>query len=504
MTREGGRSRTTWGVRCTGSNLPVQTVAHCEEQAFRYNEQVDSQQWHQIAARVFREYDIRGNAEHDLTDAFVYQLGHALGQFWRKHGARRVALGRDGRLHSLRIQQALLQGLALSEIEVIEVGAVPTPVLYFAVHHLHLDGGIQLTGSHNPKEDNGFKILLGTNALYGERLQAIRSWVSVDSLAPPPSNPPLAKTPYPVVPVYQAFVRSRISLGPRRPKVVLDGANGVGGPVLLELLQSLEFEVIPLYCEVDGRFPHHPPDPCVSENLQDLKTAVQQHQADVGLAIDGDADRLIAMDGQGRILWGDQLFLFLAKAILAEVPGATFLTEVKCSQVVWKGVEQAGGHVVMGRVGHSVMKDHMKRIGALLGGEFSGHLFFAHRYLGYDDALYAALRLLEWLSNSPLSLSAHYNALPVTYATPEIRIPVDEAEKDRLLEMIYQQALTWPQVQLLLTDGVRIQWPDGWALVRASNTQSMLSLRFEATTAIRLQAIRTQIEHLLRPFVQAF
>lgn len=483
-----------WG----SGNQSIQSVERCEEQAFRYNDWVDPQQWHRVAARVFREYDIRGNAERDLTDAFVYKLGHALGQFWRKHGVKQVALGRDGRLHSLRIQQALLQGLALSEIEVIEVGTVPTPVLYFAVHHLNLDGGVQLTGSHNPKEDNGFKILLGTNALYGERLQAIRSWVSADSPTPLPSHRVPEKDTHPILPAYQAFAQSRISLGPHRPKVVLDGANGVGGPVLLELLQRLKFEVIPLYCEVDGNFPNHSPDPCVAENLQDLQTAVQQHHANVGLALDGDADRLIAVDGQGRILWGDQLFLFLAKAILAEVPGATFLTEVKCSQVVWKGIEQAGGHVVMGRVGHSVMKDHMKRIGALLGGEFSGHLFFAHRYLGYDDAIYAALRLLEWLSHSSLDLAEHYDTLPSTYATAEIRIPVEESEKERIIEKIYQQASTWPEAQLLLTDGVRIQWPDGWALVRASNTQSMLSLRFEATTAVRLQAIQTQIEHLLR------
>jgi phosphomannomutase/phosphoglucomutase len=295
-----------------------------------------------------------------------------------------------------------------------------------------------------------------------------------------------------ILPEYVAHARSRLDLGPRRPKVVVDGGNGAGGPAALALYGQLGFDVVPLYCDMDGRFPNHHPDPTVEENVEALRAEVARTGAEVGLAFDGDADRLGAVDGRGRIIWGDQLMILFARAILEEVPGATFVSEVKCSQALYDEIARAGGTPIMWKVGHSLIKAKMRETGALLAGEMSGHLFFAHRYLGFDDAVYAGARLLELLSRSPTTLAEHVDTLPRVTNTPELRLEIPD---DLKFEVVRRAARSlrerYPVVDV---DGVRVQFPGGWGLVRASNTQAALVLRFEADSAERLREIRTLVE----------
>lgn len=444
---------------------------------------------------IFRAYDIRGVADRDLTDDFVCDLGRALGTQVQRKGNGVLALGRDCRVHSPRLHRALLSGLLSTGVQVLDVGVVASPLLYFATHHLGCGSGVEITGSHNPASDNGFKILLSGASLHGEALAALQDQIaardfvtgigqhqSVDIIGP-----------------YVDFVRQRLCLGPRRFRVVVDAGNGTGGAVAVPLLSSLGFDVTPLYCEMDGRFPHHPPDPTVPEHLQALIAEVKRQQAELGLAFDGDADRLVAVDSQGRILWGDDLLILLGRAILQQEPGARFVCEVKCSQAVRDELSAAGGHVIMWRVGHSELRTKMQEVGAALAGEMSGHLFFAHRYLGYDDAIYAAARLIELLSHDPRpqALAALVDTLPRLYRTPEIRIPVEESIKDALVAQVAQILRHTPHVELNELDGIRVHFPDAWALVRASNTQAALVLRFEATRADRLSEVRAQIEAAL-------
>ena len=443
---------------------------------------------------VFRAYDIRGVADRDLDDDFVRALGATLGTRVLRSGGEAIALGRDCRLHSPRLHAALLDGLLATGVRVLDIGIVPSPLLYFAVHHLGCGSGVVITGSHNPASDNGFKIVLHGHRLHGDELTGLlpqlnaRDFVhgqgerqSIDILGP-----------------YLGFVRQALRLGSRRPSLVVDAGNGTGGAVALPLLQSLGFPVVPLFCELDGRFPNRPPDPTEPQNLQALSAAVAAHDAELGLAFDGDADRLAVVDRQGRILWGDELLILLGRAILAEQPGARFVCEVKCSRAVIDELTAAGGQVIMWRVGHSELLAKMREVGAALAGEMSGHLFFAHRYLGYDDAIYAAARLLELLSNDPRPLSAHVDTLPRLHRTPELRIAVPESEKLALVARIAAVLQTWPEIEVNALDGVRIHWPDAWALVRASNTQAALVLRFEAESAERLAAVRAQVMEVVQ------
>ncbi|MBL9003595.1 MAG: phosphomannomutase/phosphoglucomutase [Myxococcales bacterium] len=444
---------------------------------------------------VFRAYDIRGVADRDLTDDFVVDLGRALGTQVRRRSEGVLALGRDCRVHSPRLHQALLSGLLSTGVRVLDVGIVASPLLYFATHHLGCGSGVEITGSHNPASDNGFKILLAGASLHGEALAALHDQIvardfvcgigqhqAVDIVAP-----------------YLDFVRQRLCLGPRRFRIVIDGGNGTGGAVAVALLRSLGFDVTPLYCEMDGRFPHHPPDPTVPEHLAALKAEVARTDAELGLAFDGDADRLVVVDSRGRILWGDELLILLGRAILQHEPGARFVCEVKCSQAVHDELTAAGGQVLMWRVGHSELRTKMQEIGAALAGEMSGHLFFAHRYLGYDDAIYAAARLIELLSDDPRpqALAAQVDTLPRLHRTPEIRIPVADAAKEALVQHAAAMLRRTPGVEISELDGIRIHWPDAWALLRASNTQAALVLRFEATHAKRLSEVRTQVERVL-------
>jgi phosphomannomutase/phosphoglucomutase len=442
---------------------------------------------------IFRQYDIRGVAERDLSAAVTRDIGQGLGTLLRRAGATQMALGRDCRVHSPRLHEALLGGLLASGIQVVDVGIVPSPLLYFAVHHLGLGGGAQITGSHNPPSDNGFKLLVGTHSLHGAELQELRALIERrDFLHGVGQVQELD-----IQPDYLDFARSRLRLGARRFPVVLDAGNGTGGVVAEPLLRSLGFPVHPLHCEMDGRFPHHPPDPTVPEHLAELIAEVARTGAELGLAFDGDADRLAVVDSRGRVVWGDQLMILLARAILADEPGASFVCEVKSSKALYDEIERAGGKAIMWRVGHSQIKEKMREVGAALGGEMSGHLFFAHRYLGFDDAIYAAARLLELLSWSEQPLSVHVDSLPLLHNTAEIRIPVAEASKFELVRRAAAHLRQLPDAQVIEIDGARAHFPGAWALVRASNTQAAVVLRFEAETAAGLQAVRSEVEGVL-------
>mgnify|MGYP000863024618 CR=1 FL=1 len=443
---------------------------------------------------MFREYDIRGVADRDLTDEVVRALGQGIGTLILNSGGRCLALGRDCRLHSPRLHASLLAGLLASGVDVIDLGVVPSPVLYYAVHSLAVDGGVQITGSHNPASDNGFKILCGRRSLDRSQLEALRDMVASRAFRFGQG----AVADQSVVADYLVFVQSRLQLGTRRFPVVIDAGNGTGGVVALPLLERLGFPTLAVACEMDGRFPLHLPDPTVPENLRELQDAVRRSGAEVGIALDGDADRLTVVDNQGRILWGDQLMILFARAILAEQPGATFVCEVKCSRAVLDEIHRAGGQAVMWRVGHSLIKEKMRQTGAALGGEMSGHLFFAHRYLGFDDAIYAAARLLELLSRSAEPLEKLVDGLPHLFNTPELRIAVPDEQKFAVVRKMAESLRRTPAAEVIELDGVRVTWPDAWALVRASNTQPAIGLRFEAESELRLRSVQSDVQALLK------
>jgi len=438
--------------------------------------------------RVFREYDIRGVADRDLDDTLVRAIGAAVGEH-----ANRVVVGRDCRLHSPRLFAALTDGIRV-HAEVIDVGVVPTPVLYFAQRHLDSAAAVMITGSHNPAEDNGFKLMLGGETIYGEAIAKLRDRVET-LLESPAEHPSHAMRSHDVVTAYAAAIESRLQLGDRRFRVVVDAGNGAGGPTAAMMYRRLGFEVVAIHCDLDGRFPHHHPDPTVPENLIELIATVQRDDAELGIALDGDADRIGVVDATGRILWGDQLMILFGKAILAEVPGAKLVGEVKCSQVMYDELAAAGGQVEMWKVGHSLIKARMKEVGALLAGEMSGHLFFAHRWFGFDDGIYAGARMLELLSRGNATLAERAAELPVAINTPEIRIDCPDEIKAAVVKVVTARLRDDPAVESVVDiDGVRARFEGGWGLVRASNTQPALVMRCEAATAQRLADIRAAIE----------
>ncbi len=448
--------------------------------------------------RVFREYDIRGNADRDLSNEFATDLGRAIGTFLKRAGAKRITLGRDCRVTSPRLHKSLLSGLASTGIAVIDVGIVATPVQYYSVFHFDTDGGVQITGSHNPGEDNGFKILKGKSTIHGAEIQELRKLIEAHDFVEEGGHEYEERD---IIAPYLDMAVSRIEMGPRRFKVVVDAGNGVGG-IAAPLIKRLGFDVTELYCEPDGRFPNHHPDPTVEKNVADLIAKVKEVGAEVGIALDGDADRIGVVDAKGRIVWGDQLMILFARSILKEIPGATFVSEVKCSKALYDEIERAGGRAIMWKVGHSLIKEKMKEEKAQLAGEMSGHIFFAHRYFGYDDAIYSAARLVELLSRSDMTLSDHVDTLPKLYNTPEIRYELADEVK---FEVVKRAIARFKQkFEVNDVDGARVTWPSknphegGWALVRASNTQAALVLRFEAETPERLAEIQKYVEGELK------
>jgi phosphomannomutase/phosphoglucomutase len=446
--------------------------------------------------RVFREYDIRGNADRDLDDGFANELGKAIGTHLRRAGAKKITLGRDCRVTSPRLHKALRQGLMSTGIHLIDVGVVATPLLYFSVFHFDTDGGVMITGSHNPPEDNGFKILNGKSTIHGVEIQALRKLVEARDFETGLG----VVSEQPIEAAYIDMAASKIKLGPRRFKVVVDAGNGVGG-TCVPLLQRLGMDVTPLFIEPDGRFPNHHPDPTVEKNVADLKAKVAEVGAEVGIALDGDADRIGVVDAKGRIVWGDQLMILFARSILKEVPGATFVGEVKCSKAMYDEIAKAGGKAIMWKVGHSLIKEKMKEEKAVLAGEMSGHIFFQNRYYGYDDAIYAAARLVELLTRDDKPLVDHVDGLPKFFNTPEIRYELsDEIKFDVVRRVVetYKASAEKEGHTVVDVDGARVTWKDGWALVRASNTQAALVLRFEAETEPRLNEIRKKVEATLK------
>ncbi len=445
--------------------------------------------------RIFREYDIRGVADRDLPDDVVRAIGVAIGERtigW-EDDPDMVVVGRDCRLTSPRIFAALTDGIR-AHAHVVDIGVVPTPVAYFAERLLAPRAVAMITGSHNPAEDNGLKLMVGPETLHGDAITNLRDRAAaiLTGLAPRVRYSIREQN---VTAAYLERAISELRLGPRRPKVVVDAGNGAGGPTAIALYTALGFDVFPLYCEMDGRFPNHHPDPTQPENLAALITAVQYLGAELGIALDGDADRLGAVDATGRILWGDQLMILLGREILTEVPGARFVGEVKCSDTMYDELTRAGGEVDMWKVGHSLIKARMRAIKAQLAGEMSGHLFFKHRWLGFDDGIYAGARLLELLSRSERTLAELAAALPVAVNTPEIRIDCPDDEKRLVVERVTASLRADARVtDVCVIDGVRARFEDGWGLVRASNTQPALVLRCEARDRERLVEIRAAIE----------
>jgi phosphomannomutase/phosphoglucomutase len=450
-----------------------------------------------VNPRIFREYDIRGVADRDLDDVTVRAIGAAVGA---RVTGQHVVVGRDCRLTSPRLFAALTDGIRI-HADVIDIGIVPTPMLYFADNHLHPAASIMITGSHNPAPDNGFKIMIGGEAIYGAAITKLRDEVAQVDVARPATR---ALTTADVSAAYLDAATGFLSFGARRPKVVVDAGNGAGGPTAVALYRALGCEVVPLYCDFDGRFPHHHPDPTQPENVADLIAAVAREGAELGIALDGDADRVGAVDSTGKILWGDQLMILLGRAVLAEVPHAKFVGEVKCSQSMYDALNAAGGTCEMWKVGHSLIKARMKETGAQLAGEMSGHLFFAHRWLGFDDGIYAGARLLELLSRGTRTLAELAAELPVTINTPELRIDCPDDRKAAVVAAVLGSLKTDPVVRGIVDiDGVRAMFDGGWALVRASNTQPALVMRVEADTAERLAEIRSIIDSHLEAGMQA-
>ena len=437
--------------------------------------------------RIFREYDIRGLVDKDLTDEVVRLIGQGFATCISRQGKRRVAVGRDGRLSSPQFRDPLVQGMVKGGLEVIDVGVCPTPVFYFSLFHLDREGGIMITGSHNPPEFNGFKVCVGKETLYGEQIQDLRKIIESKNFVEGQGSVSFQE----IIPIYQNFVLKNIQLK-RKLKVVMDSGNGTAGAVAPKILRDLGCEVSELYSEVDGRFPNHHPDPTIPENMKDVIAQVKETGAELGLGYDGDADRIGAVDHLGNIIWGDQLMILFSRQILSRHPGATIVSEVKCSQNLYDDIAKHGGRGIMWRAGHSLLKSKMKEEKALLGGEMSGHIFFADRYFGYDDAIYASCRLLEILSQSDKRIPDLLSDVPKTFNTPEIRVDCPDDQKFELVERVKESfRKEYPIVDV---DGVRVLFPDGWGLVRASNTQPALVLRFESKSPERLKEIRALVE----------
>lgn len=442
---------------------------------------------------IFREYDIRGVADRDLLSADVADLGRALGTLiQRKQGKRgpRINVARDCRLSSPRLREALIEGLVDAGCQVTDLGVVPTPLLYFSTVQLNSDGGVMITGSHNPSEFNGFKTVCGGGTIYGDDIQQVRRIVEAREFECGTGS----RRDYDITDEYVDYVAAQFRWD-RRIEVVADAGNGTAGPVMHRLLQKLNVEAGELFFEMDGEFPNHHPDPTVPENLGALRDGVKARRADLGIAFDGDGDRIGAMDENGEVIYGDMLMLIYGREILTRKPGATFIGEVKCSQIMYDELARLGGRPIMYKTGHSLIKARMKQEHAELAGEMSGHMFFADRYLGFDDALYAACRLMEIVALSGRPLSAQLEGIPRTVATPEIRIDCPDEVKFGVVARVAEQFKRTHRV--IDVDGVRVVFEQGWGLLRASNTQPVLVMRFEAANAEMLERYRGEMEAVL-------
>ena len=441
----------------------------------------------QINPQIFREYDIRGVVNKDLTPDIVRKIGQGFGTLMTRSGRRDLVVGRDGRLSSKDFAEALIEGLISTGCNVVDIGLCPTPVYYFSIFHLDKDGGMMVTGSHNPPEFNGFKVSVGKSTIFGKEIQNLRELIEKGKFVTGKGD----VSEMEIVQPYQDYIRKNIHAG-KGMRVVIDAGNGTAGVVAGPLLRDLGCEVEELYCEVDGRFPNHFPDPTIPGNLKDLIDRAKKTRADVGIGYDGDGDRIGVVDEQGNIIWGDQLMILFSREILKRKKGSAFVAEVKCSQNLFDDIEKHGGKATMWKTGHSLIKERMKEEKAVLGGEMSGHIFFADRYFGYDDAIYASCRLIELLSGKDQKLSQLLNDVPKTFITPEIRVDCPDEIKFKVVEKVKE--MLSKDNPIIDVDGVRVKFEDGWGLVRPSNTQPVLVLRFEALTEKRLQEIRKLVE----------
>ena len=445
---------------------------------------------HTFNPTILREYDIRGIVGETLTEADAYALGRTYAAKAHGEGARTIAVGRDGRTHSPMLEAELIRGLTEGGISVMQIGMGPSPMLYFATHYLDVDGGIQVTGSHNPAEYNGFKLLLKGRSVFGAEIQELGQraasghWHDGDGTVEE-------------VDIRTAYADRLLQDFSGKPfRIGWDAGNGAAGPVLDMLVARLPGQHHVIFSQVDGTFPNHHPDPTVEANLADLKALVADKQLDFGIAFDGDGDRIGAIDGAGRVIWGDQLMLILAEPVLKAQPGATIIADVKASQVLFDGIAALGGKPLMWMTGHSLIKSKMKETGAPLAGEMSGHIFFKHRWYGFDDALYAAVRLIEAVAQSGKSLTKIMGAMPKSLVTPELRFPVDESRKFAVIAEV-KQRLTATGAKVDATDGARVMTDDGWWLLRASNTQDVLVARAEAKDEEGMKRLMQQVDDQL-------
>ena len=442
---------------------------------------------------IFREYDIRGVVDRDLTPDVVRAIGQAVGSLAAERGETSVAVGRDGRLSSPALGEALKAGIRAAGLDVIDLGAVSTPVLYYATHTLaETRAGVMVTGSHNPPQYNGLKIVIDRIALHGEVIRDLRRRIETGDLRQGSGRERSAH-------IRLDYIR-RVSEAlplPKPLKVVVDCGNAIAAKTAPPLLRALGCAVVELYCEVDGRFPNHHPDPSVPENLADLQAAVREHQADIGLAFDGDADRLGVVTGAGEIIWPDRVLMPLAEEVLMQHPGAAIVYDVKCSWHLTRLIERLGGQPILWKSGHSLIKAKMRETGALLGGEMTGHFVHADDWFGFDDAFYAAARLLRLLARRGGSSAEFFAAWPAGLSTPELRLDMAEGAPFAFMERLAAQADFGPEARVITLDGLRVEFPQGWGLVRASNTTPSLVLRFEADDPVALAEIQDRFRRPL-------
>ena len=446
----------------------------------------------QLSASIFKAYDIRGVVPAHIDEALAEALGRAFGTVALGEGETRVAVGRDGRLSGPSLSAALIRGLVASGIEVIDVGLATTPMLYFSAHTL-CTSGIQVTGSHNPKDYNGFKMVMAGRAIYGEEIQVLRRMMEAETWTLKDGG---SVRLVDVLPAYSARIVGDIKLS-RPMKIVVDSGNGIAGASAPAILRAIGCEVTELFSEVDGNFPNHHPDPSKPENLRDLMAALKAGDAELGLAFDGDGDRLGIVTKEGNNIYPDRQMMLFAQDVLSRVPGGTILFDVKCSQRLAPAIEAAGGKPLMFKTGHSLIKAKMKEIDSPLGGEMSGHIFFKERWFGFDDGTYAGCRLLEILSRSP-DANAVLDALPTSFSTPELNVKCAEGEPHALVEQLVANARFAAPAIINTIDGLRVDWPDGFGLIRASNTTPVLVLRFEGHTEGALHRIEAEMLALLR------
>jgi phosphomannomutase/phosphoglucomutase len=447
-----------------------------------------------FTTKIFREYDIRGLTEKELSAEFAYRLGCAYMALAKERVGKdklKISVGHDCRVTGRAYSRALMAGLQDSGADVLDLSLVTTPMEYFSIFHLKLDGGIMVTGSHNPPNYNGFKICVGKGTLYGQDIQELRALIEKDLHKSVSNDYDRPYRGYDIFPEYEKFFQNDIKIN-RKLRVVVDAGNGAAGPFSPGIFEKLGCEVISIFCEPDGRFPNHEADPTVEKNMQDLIRKVKETKADIGIAFDGDADRIGAVDENGKILWGDEIMVLFSRAVLEKNPGATIISEVKSSHRLYNDIKSHGGNGIMWKTGHSLIKAKMKETKALLAGEMSGHIFFADRFFGFDDATYAGARLLEILGNSSGPMSSLLKDLPKTVNTPEIRLDCDDDTKWAVIDRLKEKLRHKYTVNEI--DGVRVEFGDSWGLVRASNTQPVIVMRFEAQSDSRLKEIRSIIE----------